>query len=317
MNRRTFAAFAGGAMLARTAMKPARITFAGKEGGVDVLADGQPLTTFHYAAKWDKPFLHPIRTAAGKVISRGYPFDPQPGDSRDHEWHRGVWWGHGDINKHDFWREQGRQKTSLLVVAGKPKLRPVAAMLEAQMEMRIPSGEVIGHVEQLYAFQKLEREVWITATITVAADKGQSLTFGDTDDGGFAFRLNESFRQDKGARLINSDGLETTEKIWGKPARWIDYSARIDGEETGVAMFDHSGNLRHPTGWHARGYSLAAANPFALGSFAKDKSQRGAYTLEAGQRMKLRYAIVIHTGPVTADSIEAMYRRYTASRRLQ
>lgn len=299
------------------ASKSSAITFRESEGKVEVLAGGQPLTTFHYDAKWDKPFLHPIRTAGGKVISRGYPVDPLPGDSQDHQWHRGIWWGHGDINKHDFWREQGREKTSVLRVKGKPKVRGIASMLEAQMEMRIPSGEVIGSVEQLYTFQKLERELWITTTITVAADKGQALTFGDTDDGGFAFRLNESFRQDKGARLINSEGLETTEKIWGKAARWIDYSARLDSEEVGVAVFDHSSNLRHPTGWHARGYSLAAANPFALGSFARDKSQRGAYTLKAGGRLRFRYAVAVHTGATNSESIEAMYQRYTTARQFK
>lgn len=317
MDRRTFVACSGLALAAEAAPKPAAITFAESEGKVDVLAGGQPLTAFHYESKWDKPFLHPIRTAGGKVISRGYPVDPLPGESKDHEWHRGIWWGHGDINKHDFWREQGRQKTSLLVVKGKPKLRPVAAMLEVPMEMRIPSGEVIGNVEQLYTFQKLEREVWITTTITISADKGQSLTFGDTDDGGFAFRLGEPFRQDKGARLLNSSGLQTTEKIWGAPARWIDYSAGIDGEQIGVAMFDHSSNLRHPTGWHARGYSLAAANPFALGSFSRDKSQRGAYTLKAGDRLRLRYALLVHSGPAEAGTIDAWYLRYTTARQLK
>ncbi|MCS7025518.1 MAG: PmoA family protein [Bryobacteraceae bacterium] len=317
MTRRNFLA-SGAAAASDAAMAQAfRIRFREGEGRVDVLAGGERITAWHYAA-WDKPFLHPLCTASGKLVSRGFPLNPQPGESQDHPWHRGIWWGHGDINGHDFWRELEPSKTGLLTLQGKPHLREVSAMLEARFELRPPGrSKPIGLLEQLYAFQKLPRQVWIFATITVLANQGSDLTFGDTDDGGFAFRLNDSFRQDRGARLINSEGLETTEKIWGKSARWICYSAKVDGEPTSVVMFDHPSNLRHPTGWHARGYGLAAANPFAISSFAREQSRRGAFTVKSGEQLRLRYAVGITTGAWETKDIEGWYERYASSRRFQ
>ena len=253
---------------------------------------GTEFTSFYWGEEWDKPFLHPIRSASGRVLSRGFPVEPREGDSTDHGWHRGIWWGHGIVNGVDLWREQGRDKTGRLVVQAAPVLK--GSLLTATMAMVSPQGKTFGSIRQSFEFSTRDRLRIIDATIEIAASVGEALTFGDTDDGGFGFRLSEEFREDRGARLRNSEGLEGSKAIWGKPARWVDYSARLGGVDTGVAVFDHPANFRHPTRWHARGYSLCSANPFALKSFTR--AGDGSHTVEAGQRLSLRYRVVIHEG---------------------
>lgn len=274
-------------------------------GGASLLAaEDQPVDLgrtgirLYSGEAWDKPFLYPIRTVSGKVISRGWPIEPREGDSTDHTWHRGFWYGHGIVNGADFWREQGREKTARLVVKSQ-RVRGTRATLE--LAMTPPSGKPIGSMRQEFGISDKGAVRTIDAVIAIHADAGP-LTFGDTDDGGFAFRLNEAFREDKGARLRNSEGLEGSKQIWGKPARWTDYSAA----GAGVAIFDHPTNLRHPTRWHARGYGLNAANPFALKSFTKQGD--GSYTLAAGQTLTLRYRVVVYEG---APDLERLYATYT------
>ena len=75
-------------------------------------------------------------------------------------------------------------------------------------------------------------------------------------------------------------------------------------------MLDHPSNLRHPTRWHARGYSLCAANPFALGSFTKNKSNDGSYTLPARQSLKLRYLIVVNEDELPPAAVERIFTRF-------
>jgi hypothetical protein len=111
---------AAGLVTALVGAAPAGIRFTDSSGRVDVTLDGKPLTAFHYDLKWDKPFLYPIRTVSGQVISRGWPVESRPGEQQDHAWHRGIWYGHGDINGEDFWREKPDKTTSRLVVDGKP-----------------------------------------------------------------------------------------------------------------------------------------------------------------------------------------------------
>jgi hypothetical protein len=77
-----------------------------------------------------------------------------------------------------------------------------------------------------------------------------------------------------------------------------------------VAVFDHPSNLRHPTAWHARGYSLVSANPFATKSFSKGKGSDGSYTLTAGSKLTFRYRVVIHEGAFEPGAIDAAYKAW-------
>ncbi len=292
-------------------MSNAAVEFEQLPGRAEISLDAKPLTAFHYDRKWDKPFLYPIRTVSGIVVSRGWPVEPRAGEQQDHSWHRGIWWGHGDINGEDFWREKPDKSTSRLVSDGVPKAS--GESLDIKLAMITSKGTRIGTVTHRYTFRKEGSDVLIEAAITVTADAGQSLRFGDTEDGGFGIRLSDEFRQDRGARLINSEGLSTTEQIWGKPARWTEYSASVGGRPVGVAIFDHPSNPRYPTRWHARGYSLNAANPFALGHFTDDKKNDGSYTLAAGQKLRLLYMVVIHEGGSAPQLLEKRFASFASS----
>jgi hypothetical protein len=282
---------------------------------VNVLVDRRPLTTFHFHSRWDKPFLYPIRTASGALLQRGWPVEIRDGDEQDHAWHRGIWWGHGDINGEDFWREKPDKSTARLLLEGEPKTTNGAkGRLEVSLAMIGAKRGRMGTIDESYEFQREGALILIHSTVSVAADKGSALRFGDTDDGGFGFRLATEFREDRGAELMNSDGLIGTEKIWGKPAKWVKYTAAVNGKRAGVAIMDHPSNLRHPSGWHARGYGLCSANPFAAGSFAKDKKKDGSYTLQAGQTLKLRYLVVIFDGDLTAPAANRIFARFAEER---
>ena len=97
--------------------EPATVPFSQEADRIDVRLNGRPLTWFEYVAKWDKPFLHPLRTSSGMVISWGCPVDPYPSEEQDHEWHRGIWYGH------DSWRAWGRDRTDRIIPVSEPTLR--------------------------------------------------------------------------------------------------------------------------------------------------------------------------------------------------
>jgi hypothetical protein len=146
--------------------------------------------------------------------------------------------------------------------------------------------------------------------MTIFADKGVALKLGDTEEGTFGLRLADEFREDHGATLLNSDGLTGSAKIWGKRAKWVDYTSTIAGQKCGVAIFDHPSNPKHPTYWHARNYGLNAANPFGEHDFYKDKSRDGSMTIPAGGKLEFRYRVVIHPGDAAEAQVEKLYQHF-------
>jgi hypothetical protein len=280
-----------------------------RSGLVEVTADGKLLTKLYYGENWDKPFLHPLQTPSGVIVSRGWPVSPVSGESSDHIWHRGVFFGHGDVNGVDIWRELGREKTGRLITRGKPAWKREA--LSVDTDMVAPGGKKLGSMLVSFAFAQESRANIIDAQLTIRADSGVELKLGDTEEALFGIRLSEEFRQDRGATLMNSDGLTTTEKIWGNRALWVDYSTIKDGREVGVAILDHPSNPRHPTYWHARGYGLNSANIFGVKHFTGDKTQDGSLSIAAGRELTFRHSVILHDGDAAASGVKQMYEAFT------
>src|SRR6478752_8472536 len=79
----------------------AQVRFAPDEIVVNV--DGKPFTTFHYGSEANKPFLAPLRSASGKIVTRHFPQEIVAGESHDHLHHRGLWFSYDDVNGVKFW----------------------------------------------------------------------------------------------------------------------------------------------------------------------------------------------------------------------
>ena len=294
-----------------------------KEGAnkIDIEINGQPHATFHYEETWLKPFLHAVRAPSGTIVTRAYPLEKVAGESNDHFWHHGIWYGHGDINGVDFWREFTGNPTEdakfklpigRFVLKGKPQHRSgkSSGALTVDFDLVRPDKTVIGTIREVFTFRRAGSDNLIDAEITISADRGVALKMGDTEEGSLGLRFADEFKEDRGAILSNSDGLKGAAKIWGKRARWVDYSTSIKGEQVGVAIFDHPRNPKHPTFWHARGYGLCGVNPFGEHDFFNDKTRDGSLTIPAGKKLTFRYRMVIHAGPGAAANIEKAYSAF-------
>jgi hypothetical protein len=298
-----------------------QVSFKERADRIDVQIDGRPFTTFHYGAEWLKPFLHPLRTSTGLIVTRGFPMEKIKEESNDHHWHRGLWFAHGDINGIDFWRETSGDPAKdaklplpvgRMVARSTPKIESGknSGTILADFDLVGPGQKVIGTLRARYDFRRIAGNNALDVQASIIADRGTALKMGDTEEGLLGLRFADEFRQDRGAILSNAEGLTGTEKIWGKRARWVDYSTILKGDKVGVVIFDHPRNPKHPTYWHARGYGLNAANPFGEHDFYNDKSRDGSLTIPKGESLSFRYRIVIHAGGVDSIGVEQLYANF-------
>jgi hypothetical protein len=66
-------------------------------------------------------------------------------------------------------------------------------------------------------------------------------------------------------------------------------------------MFDHPGNIRHPSKW-----SVFPNMPYFSPAVIFD----GPHTIPAAKSLTLRYRIVVHTGPGEKDKLEKLWRAF-------
>jgi len=295
--------------LAAAAILPAQVKFTphktnGAVDAVEVSIDDKPFTTFEYGEKVAKPYLAPVRSASGKIVTRGFPMQEIAGESRDHLHHTGLWFSYDDVNGTKLWENHpsytkphmGREVVKSTEYSGNT--------LKAVIEWRDTDGKLLLTENRDMTFGGDAKTRTIDFRISMTA--AQDLTFGDTKEGAFAIRLAEPFTEKKGGRMVNAEGQSLMKNVWGKRSNWVDYTADLDGEKLGVAMFDHPGNPRHPTYWHARDYGLFALNPFGQNAF-DDKLEESKWKLAKGEKISFRWDVVVH--PADAD-LAKMYAEW-------
>jgi hypothetical protein len=95
---------------------------------IDVSIEGKAFTTYYFGSDSPKPYLHPLRSAQGTVVTRGWPMVKDiPGESHDHPHHRAMFFAHGDINGVDFWGEgePNREGMEPVVRVSRPARAPL------------------------------------------------------------------------------------------------------------------------------------------------------------------------------------------------
>src|SRR5882724_2118538 len=110
---------------------------------VAVTNDGKPFTTFHYGSNASKPYLSPLRSASGKIITRHFPMEEVAGESHDHLHHRGLWFSYDDINGVKFWENDPSYTKGNMGKIVVRDTKSKGSTLTAVMEWRAPDGKAL------------------------------------------------------------------------------------------------------------------------------------------------------------------------------
>jgi hypothetical protein len=283
---------------------------------VAVNIDGKPFTTFHYGEAAWKPYFAPLRSASGKIVTRRFPMETVAGESRDHLHHRGLWFTYDDVNGVKFWESDPtyvNKPNKGHVVVKSNAWDAKKGVMTSTFEWRDEHEKVLLVEDRTVTFVTGDPKLRIMDfRISLTAANGD-VTLGDTKEGAFAIRLAEEFTEKRGAVITNADGLTGMKQLWGKASNWVDYSATVDGEQLGVAMFDHPSNPGYPTRWHARDYGLFSLNPFGQKGFDPAQPAK-ATTIAKGKKLTYRWRVVIHPGDAKSANVDAMYKSWAGSK---
>src|SRR5204863_3568484 len=163
---------------------------------IDISIGGKPFTTYYFEAAVAKPYLMPLRSARGTVVTRDYPVvnNVPPGSEHDPSFEphqRPLYFSHGNIDGLDFWGEEvfakyftdhGKQAYGHMVFDKIDEARGGdSGVIKAEFHLADPTGRVIGDETQAFTFRGDDQNRIIDCEFTVHATHGP-LTFGDSKE---------------------------------------------------------------------------------------------------------------------------------------
>ncbi|MFQ5734184.1 MAG: PmoA family protein, partial [Planctomycetaceae bacterium] len=245
--------------------------------GIRFFVDGRHFTTYNLNrdGKLPKPFMFPVRGPDGTILTRKILKSRKNGD---HVHHKGIWVAVDEVNHVRFWAEKGKIVTRReLSGAGSGN----EASVTVTNDWKADDGTTV--VTEKTTITVTPNRV-IAYDISFKAGE-KPVTFRDTKEGLFGFRMVHSMRESEGGQVVNSRGEKGTKNCWGKTADWIDYYGKVNGKTYGVAIFDHPKNFRKSR-YHVRNYGLFSINPFGQKAYTRGKKSAQPYTIKPGGTLR-------------------------------
>jgi hypothetical protein len=272
--------------------------------------DGVERLRWHFGAEHPRPFFYPLLGPSGAPLTRmGHP------GAANHDHHRSIWFAHNKVLGIDFWSEgtsahirqkewrvfeDGEDRAAMAVVLGWYDGHDPRPLLEQELIAIVRPAEP---GETLLELQSTFRP------------EAAMLEFGQTNFGFLAVRVAKSISAHfGGGTLTNSEGQQGEPAIFGKPARWMDYSGAIlipgggrNQAVEGITYFDHPANPNHPTRWHVRedgwmGASVCMEQPFLI---------------TRAHPLHLRYLLYAHSDAYNAARAETISQQFATWPRLK
>jgi hypothetical protein len=271
------------------------VSFDQRADSVVINVAGQPFAEYVFRdAKIPRPYLAHVRAPGGTQVTRNHP--PVEGrDATDHDtFHPGIWLAFGDISGADFWRNKATIEHVEFVE--KPTVDSRGGRFAVRNRYRQGDRTICEEVSRISI---LVRAAGYLVILDSEFTADAEFSFGDQEEMGLGVRVATPLAVKNGGRLANSDGGINEKQVWGKQAEWCDYSGTIDGRPLGILLVPDPGNFRR-SWFHARDYGFVAANVFGRKAFTGGEPSQ--VVVPKGQSLRLRYAVLVHAGPIDLTS---------------
>jgi hypothetical protein len=263
-----------------------------KDGRLMITQGGAAVGEFVFAdQKMKRPGFANMRAPGGIQVTRNFP--PIDGtDATDHaDMHPGLWFGFGDINGHDFWRNQGVMRHDKFTMP--PAWKNGALQFATECTLLTKDGSSLGSVNSQFTLRPENSALKVRWEATFHATE-VDLVFGDQEEMGFGGRVATAITEKNGGVITSSEGAKGAKKTWGQAAAWCDYSGKINGVPVGITIVPDAGNTPQPCWWHNRDYGVFVANAF--GRKAMKQGEKQSVTVRKGQSLKLGFTALLHSG---------------------
>ncbi|MDZ4288571.1 MAG: DUF6807 family protein [Prosthecobacter sp.] len=238
-----------------------------------------------------RPGFINIRTPKDTVVTRPFPVQEDAKNGGDHpDMHPGIWFGFGDINSTDFWRNKGRVEHVQFIQ--EPIVENGVARFAVLNRYLSPEGAEACQ-QTMQAVIRQHPQGWRLTLETELGSDAHDVSLGAQEEMGLGVRMAGTLNEKAGGVVTNSVGDRGAKNAWGKVADWWDYSG--PGGTVGVLVVPSPANALKCWG-HTRDYGVMGVNP------TPRDPPKTRTAIPQGQRLKLKFEVLIHE---TADTFAA------------
>ncbi|UAJ77798.1 PmoA family protein [Leifsonia sp. ZF2019] len=272
----------------------------------------------HPQVESPRPYLHPLRTRSGALVSLYRP--------HDHVWHKGITWSLPVVEDENFWGGptyvHGRGYTALPNNGSqrhRGDLRVTAegdaVVLDHELDWVTQSGELWFAERRTLSATPVSDDAWALTFATALRNvRGAAISLGSPTTrgrenagyGGLFWRGPRSFT---GGTLV-APGVRGGDELRGQRHEWMAFAGRHDETDDAsvLLMLDDASNVQHPPQWFARTAEFAALNPAQF--FSEE------HVVPADGLLRLRYGVGVASGTADdAPALAAAVRQALAARR--
>lgn len=263
---------------------------------IDITIGRNFFTSYRFYADEKYPFFFPVN---GPVSGSGVT------SMRNGEYphHSSLFFGCDRVNGGNYWQEGLERGRIISVGARIVEEKGTKVVIEDECIWKRPDAEapiidrrkitISAPAKNLYQLDfDVEMEMLIDVTIL------------KTNHSLFSARIDPDLSVRQGGVMINSEGKQGEKETFGQPSPWIDcYGTRKTGTE-GMAIMQHPSNMWFPSPWFTRDYGFISPTPMYWPADEK------ATVLKKGEKVKLRYRVLVHGGTNQEAGISRLYEQY-------
>jgi methane monooxygenase PmoA-like len=218
-----------------------------------------------------KPYVHPIRTRSGQIVSLFRP--------HDHVWHKGISWALPHVGEENFWGGPTYRRNQFYVQLANDGAQNHRGFTQLdhtddlvsighELDWVTERGELLFTESRHLHATLLGEAAWalifetrMTNVSGAVVDIGSPTTKG-RDNAGYGGLFWRGPRSFTGGRLVGPGGSGGDE-LRGQRSGWMAFVGKHDNSDatSTVLMVDDVANPNHPPQWFARSGEFACLNP--------------------------------------------------------
>jgi Methane oxygenase PmoA len=277
------------------------------EDGVAVSVSWDDAELFRYVSRPDdpplespRPYLHPVRTLAGDLVTDGRP--------DDHPWHKGISWALPNVGPENFWGGPTYRRDDGYVQLdnngqmrhdgfGALGVRDGQARMTERLTWVTAAGQTLfTERRRITATVRPDRSAWALGFVTVMRNvSGRVVAIGSPTTegrenagyGGLFWRGPAAFA---GGRVLTADGAGGDE-VMGWRGPWLAFATPV----ATLIFRDAPANPGFPCRWFVRSSPYACACPAPFFS--------AVVPVPAAAELTFEYVVVVAAGELGTDAI--------------